>query len=370
MPDRATPRVMIVEDEGIVARDLARCLARRGFEVAATVDTARAAVERAARGDLSLVLMDVMLKEEHDGIWAAERIRQDHNLPIVFLTAYGDPGTVERAQHTAPYAYVVKPFKDEDLLRTLDVALTLHSVQVGLCRQHVRGALERLSAALAHEARNPLFGITASVEALNTSLANWQEFTRHGELIASQAQRLNGLLSQLEELGRPAGPHERRSVGDLATLAVRSLQPPSDGKRVRLEVDPALEASGESRRLILALRCLLNDALEKCHPAAGVLLRAEQSLADGRQWIVCDVCVEFAAADAARMPAGGRTEFPLADHGDSLSLDLSIAQQVAGEHGGSVSSFVCAGSVGMRLRIPEARDSETTGARDSQRPRQ
>ncbi|HKK48527.1 MAG TPA: EAL domain-containing protein [Alkalispirochaeta sp.] len=119
----AEERVLIVEDEKIIALDLQRRLEKFGYSVVALAATAEEAVEAALEYYPDIILMDIMLGGNRDGIDAAIEIHQHHNVPIVFLTAYADERTVERAKKAEPVGYVLKPFKERELQTTIDIAL-------------------------------------------------------------------------------------------------------------------------------------------------------------------------------------------------------------------------------------------------------
>ena len=116
-------RILVVEDESIVAMDIAATLRNLGYEVTATVPSGEQAVREVEENMPDLVLMDIVLKGEMDGIVAAERIRSLFNVPIVFLTAYADKKTLERAKITGPFGYIMKPFEETDLRVALEIAL-------------------------------------------------------------------------------------------------------------------------------------------------------------------------------------------------------------------------------------------------------
>ncbi len=116
-------RVLIVEDEKIIALDLQRRLEKFGYRVVALCATAEEAVEAAIEYIPDIILMDIMLGGERDGVDAAVEIKSHKNIPIVFLTAYADDKTVERAKKAEPVGYVLKPFKERELQTTIDIAL-------------------------------------------------------------------------------------------------------------------------------------------------------------------------------------------------------------------------------------------------------
>lgn len=123
------PRALIVEDEILIAEELRDRLSSLGFVVIAAVDTAEEAVAIATRERPDVVLMDIRLKGEKDGVQAAQEIREQVDVPIVYVTAYSDPLTVERARQTEHDAYILKPFHKRDLQSTIDVARQRHAVR-------------------------------------------------------------------------------------------------------------------------------------------------------------------------------------------------------------------------------------------------
>lgn len=113
------PRVLIVEDESIIALATKANLKRMGCDVVATVATGQMAVEYAARKQPDVVLMDIMLEGNMDGIEAAARIREKNpDLPIIYCTAYTDSATRSQAAHTNPKAFMAKPL-DYGVLKEL-----------------------------------------------------------------------------------------------------------------------------------------------------------------------------------------------------------------------------------------------------------
>ncbi|EFL50500.1 putative PAS/PAC sensor protein [Solidesulfovibrio fructosivorans JJ]] len=128
MPEEAAtspenPRVLIVEDEGVVALDLARRLSQLGYAVCGPTDRGEDALRLARDLSPDIVLMDIVLDGALDGVDAAGRIRDELAVPVVFLTAHADPETLRRAGAAGPYGYITKPFENRDLTTTLDIAL-------------------------------------------------------------------------------------------------------------------------------------------------------------------------------------------------------------------------------------------------------
>jgi len=119
----AKTKILIVEDEIRIGTYLQRCLERAGYDVIGVASTAESAVAEAERATPDLVLMDIGLWGEIDGVEAARRIRFQFNIPVVYLTGAADEKTLERAKVTEPLGYLLKPFKKQDLLTTIATAL-------------------------------------------------------------------------------------------------------------------------------------------------------------------------------------------------------------------------------------------------------
>jgi len=121
--------VMVVEDERLVARDIADSLARMGYDVTGTVATARECLESARSRRPDLVLMDIHLAGDDDGISTAQTLRDDYDIPVIFLSAYADDKTVGRAKQVAPLGYLLKPFRKSELKSAVEVALFKHQME-------------------------------------------------------------------------------------------------------------------------------------------------------------------------------------------------------------------------------------------------
>lgn len=113
----------MVEDEAIVALDIRNRLQHMGYEVVSVCSTGEDAVDRAGKLKPDLILMDIMLEGEMDGIEAAGIINDNFGIPVVYLTAYADQQTLERAKITNPFGYVIKPFEDRELQTTIEMAV-------------------------------------------------------------------------------------------------------------------------------------------------------------------------------------------------------------------------------------------------------
>ncbi|MEP6621907.1 MAG: response regulator [bacterium] len=122
-------RVLVVEDEGLIAEELGDRLSRMGMTVVATVDSADMAVASAIALRPDLVLMDIRIKGDRDGVQAANEINLTVDVPIVYLTAHSDRATLDRAKETSPFGYILKPFQERELLIAVEMAVHRHSLE-------------------------------------------------------------------------------------------------------------------------------------------------------------------------------------------------------------------------------------------------
>ncbi len=142
------PRILVVEDERIIARDICDSLEGFGYEVAGVASSGPDAIRLAMLSRPDLILMDIMLQGVMDGIETAEAIRDRIDVPVVYLTAYADERVVQRAKLTGPLGYIVKPFDRTELRITVEMALYKHELDGMLreSREQFRALLETAGA--------------------------------------------------------------------------------------------------------------------------------------------------------------------------------------------------------------------------------
>ncbi|MGD1804684.1 putative bifunctional diguanylate cyclase/phosphodiesterase [Dapis sp. BLCC M126] len=144
-------KILVVEDELIAAENISRNLKKLGYEVIGIVDSGEEAIQAATNNHPNLVLMDIMLQGDLDGIQAAGHIRSELKIPVIYMTAYADDDTLGRAKLTEPYGYLVKPFKPQALKTTIEIALQKYegeqAVESSYIKEieQVKNQLERLT---------------------------------------------------------------------------------------------------------------------------------------------------------------------------------------------------------------------------------
>jgi two-component system, cell cycle sensor histidine kinase and response regulator CckA len=202
--------ILIVEDEGLIAMDLKRKLERAGYTVPAIVDNAEDALRSARDIRPALVLMDIRLNGPVDGIEAADQIRKQFHLPVMFVTAHADRATLDRARIAEPFGYIVKPFHSVDFCAQIEMALWKHQMEQKL----------RVSEAwLAATFRNVGDALIATDSEGNVALMNLP------------AARLTG-WGQTEAVGKPLW-HVFRAVDEITGLsAVLPVEEVSEGEGI------------------------------------------------------------------------------------------------------------------------------------------
>ncbi len=215
-------RILVVEDEPIVAEDIAGRLTRMGYEVVGVVESGEAAIALAEATLPSLVLMDIVLEGELDGIEAAEWLRTNLDVPVVYLTANADESTLQRAKATIPFGYILKPFKERELQATIEIAISRHQaereVRRALTKQQLWQSLTKREDAqplddearsqylmmAVHELRTPLSIVKVSASLLRERGGSMSESDRNRNLayIENAIGNMNDLLEDVLTLSK------------------------------------------------------------------------------------------------------------------------------------------------------------------------
>jgi len=128
----AKKQILVVEDQVITAIDIQRRLINLGYDVPIIVCSGEEAIIKVKENKPDLILMDINLNAEMDGVEAASKIHSFSDIPVIYLTAFSDDKTLSRAKITEPYAYIIKPFRDRELQINIDIALYKHTMETKL----------------------------------------------------------------------------------------------------------------------------------------------------------------------------------------------------------------------------------------------
>ncbi len=127
--------ILVVEDESIVSKDIQHSLKKIGYNIVGAASTGEKAIELALSEKPDLILMDIMLKGPMNGIEAADIIKKEMSIPVIFLTAYADESTLAKAKITEPYGYILKPFKEIDIQTSVEMAIYKHKKEQEIIKE-------------------------------------------------------------------------------------------------------------------------------------------------------------------------------------------------------------------------------------------
>jgi signal transduction histidine kinase len=219
-------KILVVEDERIVALHLKQQLTRLGYQVVAVVASGEHALRQVTESPPDVVLMDIHIEGGIDGVETAKLIPPELQIPVIYLTAFSDDDTLRRARDTTPYGYLLKPFTERELQATIQMVLARHSADRTIRESERR--LEELVAARTAElvaANRKLEQETAERLNVERALSEARKMEAVGQLTAGIAHELNNVLmvvtGSLDLFGRAAGDAER--VGKYCEIVNTSI---------------------------------------------------------------------------------------------------------------------------------------------------
>jgi hypothetical protein len=216
-------KILIVEDEAIIAEDIASKLKRMGYEVVNTVASGEEAIALAIETKPDLILMDIVLQGEIDGIEATQKIHDHLDIPVIYLTAYADQVTLERAKVTQPFGYLLKPFQAEELHTTIEISLSRHALEKEIHpqnfeqlksnsteKQNIETFQAEYLSLVVHEFRNPLTHILGWTQLLRNCRHNKKcspdSIDKAFNYIEKAAKTINLLLEDVLTMARTESP--------------------------------------------------------------------------------------------------------------------------------------------------------------------
>ena len=266
-------RILIVEDQGVVATDIERCLEEGGFQVTGIAPSMKDAIREARALRPDLVLMDIRIKGDADGIQAADYLHREFDIPIVFLTAHDDRDTMERAKLAEPMAFLLKPFKPAELTSTVEIALNRSRIDRQV-RERERSFLSAMDAIGDGVLTTDAAGRIRFMNLAAQNLTGWSQEHALGRLALDVIHILEGqdaasahLRALLEVDNAPESDQEFRVIsrkGDCHWLTFRSMTIPGyDPVSIRVLVMRDVSRLKESEQTLRRQA----DLLDQCHEA-------------------------------------------------------------------------------------------------------
>jgi signal transduction histidine kinase len=352
-------RALIVEDEAIIAHDIASMLEELGYSVSGIASSATTALAFADKEPVDVVLMDIRIKGDVDGIDLAAQLKKSHRLPVVYITAHTDDVTLERARATEPFGYIAKPLTSADIKVALSIALQRHRIQWKAEEREssLLAALERLEKsehdlarssstlaaiqkAIASDLRGPLQAISVSARALNAQDKDvFSEMAReHLLAISNNSRRLDLLMEALLNYFS-ASAIERKSAQPIqASSALRAamlnLRSAIESSQAHIQIGDLPSVLVHPAALTLIFQNLLANAIQFAGSRSPLIVISAEQDGDFWQFTVKDHGVGFDPSQSAKI-----FELLHRAHGDSSEgngLGLAICQRLVAEHGGRI----------------------------------
>jgi PAS domain S-box-containing protein len=260
--------ILVVEDENIVAKDIVNRLRNLGYAVCGTAATGEDAIAATNIQHPDLVLMDIMLKGGMDGVDAASVITDRYDIPVIYLTAYADEKTLQRAKQTEAFGYLLKPFEERELHITIEMALFKHQME-----RRLRESEEWLAALLQSIGDAVIAtdtgGVIRLMNAVAERLTGWPQAEAVGKPLAEVYRTVDAKTGEL--LPPPIEQALRRDIP--RRLVMRTLLRSRGGRDIFIDdtASPIRNASGEATGIVVVFR----DVTEQRH--AEEALRQSQS---------------------------------------------------------------------------------------------
>jgi signal transduction histidine kinase len=385
--------ILVVEDESITAMRILSSLEKMGYAVTLPVFSAEEAIEMAKENKPDLVLMDINLRGEKDGIEAAGQIRSRFNIPVIYVSANSDNKMIKRIKKTEPFGYIIKPFEDNELHMAVDIALYKHEMEERLrksenelrnrkeyleevmkdrtaeltsasellrdeiddrrlakaeaARASHLAALGELAAGVAHEINNPVNGIINYAQLLiNKSKPDSEEQDMACRII-KESERISNIVMKLLSFARES-KEERHSVNIdeiiSTSLALTGTQLSKDGTNLKVNIQKKLpRIIAQPQQIVqVFLNVISNARYALCREHKGtnedkiIRITAKEITVDNSRYIQIIFYDNGSGIPAGIMDKIINPFFTTKPDGIGTGLGLSISHGIINNHGGKI----------------------------------
>jgi light-regulated signal transduction histidine kinase (bacteriophytochrome) len=271
--------ILIVEDEGVLAFQLALDLERMGHTVAGIYASGEEALQGMETARPDLVLIDIKLQGEIDGIETAGHMHQRYGIPIIFMTAHSEESTIERAKLTEPYGYLLKPINPGELQIAVEVAVYKSkmdkekaqlTLELWMATEQLSQQVAELDAfaySVSHDLRAPLRHMSGFMKLLQQRLKDYPdvETLHYMDMISEASEKMGVLIDNLlnfSRLGRSEMKKTKINLNSLVKEVIREIQEELKERRIRWEIDELPEVLGDQSLLKLVLVNLVSNAVK------------------------------------------------------------------------------------------------------------
>jgi light-regulated signal transduction histidine kinase (bacteriophytochrome) len=257
------PQILVVEDEAIVAESIASKLGKIGYQVAGPVSTGEDAVRVAGEVRPDVILMDIHLAGTIDGIEAAGEITEKFHIPVIFLTAYADDKTLERAKEVKPFGYIIKPFRERDLDATIRMAQERSKLEAEL--EAANRELDTFSYSVSHDLRAPLIAIEGFSRILEESYLDLlpqdgQDCLHRIRQAAIFMDQLVNDFLRLSRVTRTSLVIETVDISAMASGILEGLKRGDPEREVEWNIKPGITVRADKGLILIALQNLLGNS--------------------------------------------------------------------------------------------------------------
>lgn len=268
-------KILIVEDEGVLAKGYEKKLVTLGYAVAGVAFSGKEALRMVEEKKPDLILMDIKLKGKMDGVETARQIRERFNIPVVYLTAYGDGKFIKRVKITEPYGYIIKPVGERELHCNIEIALYKHKMETDISRKKELEALGIFSIGLTHDFNNLIQIIDGLIQVAQEACSiniNEKKCAPSLQKARERVHTAAELVKTYEDIfkGDPLFKREIMLPG-IIDKAISDISRPQDGNiSFHLDLDENQVAiPGDETRLKEVFSNLLLNAVEAMNPQKG-----------------------------------------------------------------------------------------------------